>query len=180
MTVKAATRKSAWIETVICSILFFTVRAIPYAQENPLEEFPGLRERAVVMHIVSRIVEENQEVVWDSENTRVTMPGRPVGIRLLGSDLGVSVQFTPFLRQGGRHILVAQGQIWINIPNEGISYYTIMQTIPLEFREQIYFFPLGSVRSQDEAHIEIQLVLEPYSEERSENARRNRERASPP
>jgi hypothetical protein len=150
-------------------------------------ELPGIRERAMVMHIVSRIVEENQNVVWDSENMRVTIPGRPVGLKLLGEDLVVAVQFTPFLRPNGQLTLVAQGQIWKNVPNEGISYHTTMQTIPLEFREQVYFFPLGSVREQHEAHIEIQLVLEPYTREGSpreggppENTRRNRGNASPP
>ena len=179
MTVKPILKKSTLIETVLCSILFFTVKVMPYAQETPFEDLPGVRERAVVMHTISRIVEENQEVVWNSENTRVTIPGRPVGLKLLGSDLVVAVQFTPFLRPGGRHILVAQGQIWINIPDEGVSYHTTMQTIPLEFQEQVYFFPLGSMKTQDEARIEIQLVLEPYTEEISQ-LRRQRTRESPP
>jgi len=144
------------------AVLFFTINIL-FAQETSLEEIPELRERAVIMRIVSRIVEENQQVVWDSENTRVTLPGRPVGLKLVGSDLVVAVQFTPFLRSNGRHILVAQGQIWMNIPDEGISYRTTMQTIPLEWRELVYFFPLGSVRAEDEARIEIQLALEPYS-----------------
>jgi hypothetical protein len=39
-----------------------------------------------------------------------------------------------------------------------------MQTIPLEFGEQVYFFPLGPMQSQEEAYIEIQLLLEPYAE----------------
>ena len=177
MTVSACKTHKAWALSII---LFIAVKGIPSAQETSLEELPGLRDRAVVMHIISRIVEQNQEVVWDSENTRITIPGRPVGLKLLGSDLVVAVQFTPFLRGNGRHILVAQGQIWINVPNEGISYHTTMQTIPLEFREQVYFFPLGSVRSEDEARIEIQLVLEPYSEEANLNGRRNRERTSSP
>jgi len=146
------------------ALLFLAAGTILSAQEPSLLELPGLRERAVVMHIISRIVEQNQEVVWDSENTRVTIPGRPVGLKLVGSNLVVAVQFTPFMRPGGRNILVAQGQIWINVPDEGISYHTTMQTIPLEFSEQIYFFPLGSVDTRDaDAYIEIQLVLEPYS-----------------
>jgi hypothetical protein len=134
------------------------------AQETSLEQLPGLRERALIMRVVSRIVEQNQQVVWNSENTSITMPGRPVGLKLVGSDLVVAVQFTPFLSPGGgRHTLVAQGQIWINVPGEGMSFQATMQTIPLEFGELVYFFPLGSVRSQDEAQIEIQLVLEPYA-----------------
>jgi hypothetical protein len=162
---------------------FFSILAaqeLPPAPPAPLEELPGLRERAVVMRIISRIVEQNQQVVWDSEDVRVTLPGRPVGLKLLGSDLVVVVQFTPFLQPSGRHILVAQGQIWINVPNEGIRYQTTMQTIPLEFREQAYFFPLGSIKDPDEARIEIQLELEPYSGAPENVRRSNRGRAAPP
>jgi hypothetical protein len=150
---------------ILSGLLLSAIFGALHAQEKTLEELPGLRERAVVMNIVSRIIDQGEQVVWDSENKKITMPGRPVGIKLVGADLIVAVQFTPFLRSNGHHTLVAQGQIWINIPNEGISYHTTMQTIPLAFGEQVYFFPLGSTESkqEEEAYIEIQLVLEPYA-----------------
>jgi hypothetical protein len=113
------------------------------------------------------VVEQDQEEVWNSVvNSKVTIPGRPVGIKLIGENIVVMVQFTPYLGLGdkGHNILVAQGQIWVNIPNEGIRYQTTMQTIPLEYGEQIYFFPLGKVTADNEARIEIQLELRPYSE----------------
>jgi len=144
-------------------VLFFAVRITPAAQEISLEEIPGLRERALVMHIVSRIIEQDQQVVWNAENTRVTIPGRPVGLKLVGSNLVVVVHFTPFLRANNQNVLVAQAQIWINVPNEGLRYHTTMQTIPLKLSEQIYFFPLGSIDTKDEAQIEIQVLLEPYT-----------------
>ena len=159
-------------------ILILTAGDGLYSQS--LEELPGLRESAVVMRIISRIVEEDQQVVWDSENIQITISGRPVGLRLVGTNLVVAVQFTPFFRQDGRHTLVAQGQIWINIPDEGISYYTTIQTIPLEFQEQVFFFPLGSRGAENEPHIEIQLVLEPYSEETALMLDRSRENTVSP
>ena len=146
------------------AVFFFTISTILGAQESSLEELPGLRERAVLVRISSRIVEQNQQVIWHSENSRVTLPGRPVGLKLVGTNLIVAVQFTPFVRPNTQPVLVAQGQIWINIPNEGIRYHTTIQTIPMEFNEQVLFFPLGSMEVGDEALIEIQLVLEPYSE----------------
>ena len=167
-------------------ILFFgalkTIGAQDASQEpSSLEELPGIRERAVMMRIVSRIVEQNQQVVWNAENSRATIPGRPVGLKLVGSNLVVAVQFTPFLRPQGRHVLVAQAQVWVDVPNQGIRYYTTMQTIPLQFNEQVYFFPLGSMDTQDDAQIEIQLVMEPYSGRRhSSNTPRNEGESSPP
>jgi hypothetical protein len=148
-------------------------------RESALEAVPGLRERAVVVTMVSRIVEQNEEVVWNSETSSVTIPGRPVGLKLVGSNLVAAVQFTPFLRPNGKHLLVTLGQIWINVPNEGISFHTTMQTIPLEFSEQVYFFPLGSMKDQDTPSIEIQLVLEPYFNDEG-SAGRDRRRVTSP
>jgi hypothetical protein len=145
--------------------IFVLTAGALYAQEPSLEELlPGLKEQAMVMDIVARVVERNQQVVWNSTNSKVTIPGRPVGLKLVGANIVVAVQFIPYLRRNGHNILVAQGQIWLNIPNEGIRYHTTMQTIPLEFEEEIFFFPLGSVDDQDDARIEVKLVLHPYTE----------------
>jgi hypothetical protein len=151
--------------TLFGSLLVLTAGTV-YPQEPSLEDLlPGLREQAMVMDIVARVVERNQQVVWDSANSRVTIPGRPVGLKLVGANIVVAVQFIPYLRRNGQNVLVAQGQIWINVPEEGMRYHTTMQTIPLEFGEEIFFFPLGSVNSQDDAWIEVKLVLHPYAEE---------------
>jgi hypothetical protein len=149
--------------TVFGSLLFLS--ASVGAQEFSLENlFPRLKEQAIVLDIIARVVERNQEEVWNSADSKVTIPGRPVGLKLVGANIVVIVQFTPYLRRNGPNMLVAQGQIWVNVPDEGIRYQTTLQTIPLEFGEQIYFFPLGSVPSGDEARIEIQLELHPYTE----------------
>jgi hypothetical protein len=158
--------KQRWLSntvTVFGSLFFFTAHIS--AQEFSLEELlPRLKEQAVVLDITARVIEQDQEEVWNSADSRVTIPGRPVGLKLVGANIVVAAQFTPYLRRNGRNVLVAQGQIWVNIPDEGIRYQTTLQTIPLEFGEQIYFFPLGSVSSRDEAWIEIQLELHPYTE----------------
>jgi hypothetical protein len=135
------------------------------AQEPPDGMVSGLRDRAVVLNIVARIVEQDQEEIWNSNNSKVTIMGRPVNMKLIGENVVVNVQFTPYQQENGRGLLVAQGQIWINVPNEGVRYQTTLQSIPMEFGEQIYFFPLGKVNSEDEASIEIRLELRPYLED---------------
>jgi hypothetical protein len=149
--------------SIFGSLLFLAANAAVIAQEPGLEELlPGLKDRAVVLDIVARVVEQNRQEVWNSVNSKVTIPGRPVGLKLVGANVVVAVQFTPYFRRNGRIMLVAQGQIWVDVPNEGIRYQTTMQTIPLELGERIYFFPLGSADSPDEARIEIMLELRPY------------------
>ena len=174
------------MKTIACNagitlVLFFAAGTALIAQDHhsPFDQIPGIRERAVILHVVSRIIEQNKEVSWNSENTSITMPGRPVGLQLVGSDVVVAVQFTPFLRPNGQHTLVAHGQIWVNIPGEGISFQTTMQTIPLEFGELIYFFPLGSIESNNDAQIEIQLLLEPLADGSDAWRRQNQQENTP-
>ncbi|MDR1058723.1 MAG: hypothetical protein LBL43_04165 [Treponema sp.] len=145
--------------------LMLTLPAGLPAQEKPLEELlPAFRDKAVVFDIVARLVEQDRRVVWNSSDSRVTIPGRPVELQVVGDNIAVSVQFTPHFRKNRRHFLVAQGQIWIDIPGRGIRYQSTMQTIPFTFGEEIYFFPLGSPDSREEPRIEIQLTLRPYQE----------------
>ncbi|MDR0376857.1 MAG: hypothetical protein LBH70_03600 [Spirochaetaceae bacterium] len=145
------------------SALFAAASGVVIAQELSLEELvPALKDQAVKMAIIARVVEQDQEEVWNSARSKVTIPGRPVGMKLVGNNIVVAVQFTPYRQRNGRNILVAQGQIWIDIPNQGIHYQTTMETIPLEYGEQIYFFPLGSGKNPDEPRIEIQVEINPY------------------
>jgi hypothetical protein len=99
-----------------------------------------------------------------------------VGLKLVGANIVIAVQFTPYLNPNGNNVLVAQGQIWVNVPNKGIHYQTTMQTMPLEFGEQIYFFPLGGFDSQGESRIEIQLELHPYNADTHGSGHTNGER----
>jgi len=126
---------------------------------------PRFRGRAVVMDIDARIL-ENGEVTWNETHQKTTIPGRPVEIKLIGENLVVVVRFT-FIRNndGGQKLLVAQGQIWMADPSQGIRYQASVQTIPLEFEETIYYFPLGSQKPEDNTpSIEVMLTLRPYEE----------------
>jgi hypothetical protein len=132
---------------------------------NPLQELiPRLRDRAMILDISARIIEQNKTVVWNESHRVTTIPGRSVGIKLVGSNLVVVAQFTPYIRRGVQKFLVAQGQIWVDVPNQGMHYSTSIREIPLEYGEEVYFFPLGP-QKEDASCIEIMLTLYPYEEE---------------
>jgi hypothetical protein len=125
---------------------------------------PRFRGRAVVMDIDARIL-ENRVVIWNETHQKATIPGRPVEIKLVGENLVVVVRFT-FIQNnsGGQKLLVAQGQIWV-AGQGGISYQASVQTIPLEFDETIYYFPLGSLKPENSgSSIEVMLTLHPYQD----------------
>jgi hypothetical protein len=146
------------------SVLFiFTAGVCIEAQPHPTNTgmMPGLRRQSLVLDINARVLEK-EEVIWDESHQKITIPGSPVVIRLVGSNIVVVVQFTPFISRHG-NVMAAQGQIWINDSERGISYYTSIQTIPMEFNEPIYFFPLGT-SPQLNSSIEIRLTVNPYRE----------------
>jgi len=138
----------------------------PVSNDAPPQQgfIPRFRGRALVLDIDARLVERDKTVIWNESHQKTTLPGRPVGIKMVGTNLVVVAQFTPYVRRGVQKFLVAQGQIWMEVPGQGIRYHTSMQTIPLEFGEPIYFFPLGQQDAGDAARIEVMLTLYPYEE----------------
>jgi len=146
----------------LAGIILFSSSIILNAQEQqPSRSGPnqGFRRQSLVIDINARVFTDEQEVIWHADERRMAIPGSPVSFRLVGSNVVVAVQFTPFIRRQG-NILVAQGQIWVENPGRGVSYYTLVQTIPMDFNEPLYFFPLGASNSS----IEIVLTVNPYSD----------------
>jgi hypothetical protein len=139
-------------------LLFFCINTGIHAQESD-----DTSHRAVVLDISARVIEQNMQEIWNETHQRITIPGRPVEIKMVGANIIVVAQFVPYLQRKGRNILVAQGQIWIDVPNQGIRYQTSMQSIPLAFNEPVYFFPLGSGKQANDAQIEIVLTMRPYT-----------------
>jgi hypothetical protein len=153
-------------------MLFFCLKISVNAHDMPPPPPPPhpkahvsvpMRDRAIVLHMVTRVLEKGDAEAWNSDTYKITIPGRPVGLKIVGENIAVSVQFTPYPRRNGQGVLVAQGQIFTEMPDGNVNYRTVLQTVPLEYGEQVFFFPLGSGESDDEAHIEIQIEMNRYN-----------------
>ncbi|MDR2842814.1 MAG: hypothetical protein LBV52_06400 [Spirochaetaceae bacterium] len=138
----------------------------PQTQAEKLKQQKKIEDEAIVVHLTTRVLETDKTEVWHQESDKITLPGRPVGLKVVGDNVVVAVQFTVYPRKDGKGTLLAQGQIWVDVPGEGIKYRTTMQTVPLEFGEQLFFFPLGD--DETGAHIEIQVVVSKYSGDKPE------------
>jgi hypothetical protein len=146
---------------MVRSVLFFTAGAALWAQSFE-DVLPSFQDRALVLDITARVLEKKSQEVWNASSSKVTIPGRSVGVKLLGANVIVAIQFTPYLTREGNTVLVAQGQIWINIPDQGVQYQTTLQTIPVRFGEQVCFLPLGAPPSNEDAYIELVVNVSPY------------------
>ena len=126
--------------------------------------FPRVAGQAVMLDINARIMERDRVVSWNESRQKITVPGHPVEVKLVGANVVVAVQFTPYVRRGGTHkFLVAQGRVWMETPGRGVRYHASMQTMPVRFGEPVYFFPLGPVRD-DSPSIEVVLTIHPYEQ----------------
>ena len=145
----------------LIGVIFIFAGGLLNAQERQVSQdraIPELRRRSLVINIDAR-VSENGQTIWSETSRKITMQGTPIGMRLEGSNLMVTVQFTPYIRRNG-NILVAQVQLGITDPEQGFSYHTSIQTIPFAFDDPIYFFPLGQAAGP--SSIEIMLTVNPY------------------
>ncbi len=152
--------------TLGAAMLLFAAAAAA-GQQNSSDVIAAMKDRAVVLEMTARVVERDVAETWNSATSKVTIPGRPVTLKLVGPTLVVAVQFTPYQKEDGKNLLVAQGQVWVSTKDNGLLYYTSMQTLPVEFGERLYFFPLGQKKDDQGARIEVQLVMKPYSESQS-------------
>jgi len=128
--------------------------------------FPRFAGQAVLLCMSARVMERDRVESWTESRSQITILGHPVELKLIGANIVVIITFTPYMRHGESRekFLVAQGQIWTNTPGQGMRYHASIQTIPMEFGETIFFFPLGPVR-EDAASIEVMLTMYPYEEE---------------
>jgi hypothetical protein len=108
------------------------------------------------------VLGEDKSVDWTNQGTKVTLPGRPVSLKLSGSNVVMALQFTPYFKAGGGGYLVAQGQIWTDEGERGVRYNSTMQSIPIQLGESVVFYPMGQGGGAEDGSIEILLELLPY------------------
>jgi hypothetical protein len=97
---------------------------------------------------------------WEAGSVKYTVPGTPVPFKLVGSNVAIIVQITPFEEDGGKGVtLIAQGQVWVKQPEGGLSYHTTIESLSVEFGETVLFFPLGlGVDGKSSMRLEISVL----------------------
>lgn len=123
------------------------------------------------VHITARIIDENDnELVWSLDVTRVTISGRSVSVRMEGNNITIVADFTPYWTDENELLLVAQGQTWVGAGDaDDGEYRTSFTTLPIQLGEPIVFFPLGidqipvETEEYGRLNIELEINVERYS-----------------
>ncbi len=103
-----------------------------------------LLSNALQINISARVLPSDEKPVWNVESSKLTIPGRSVKIRLDGDNVRIYLICTPYVRDNGTVLLLAQGQVWLSEPpDKEVKYFSTFYSIPVSFGEKVLFFPLG-------------------------------------
>lgn len=149
----------------LCAALFFGGFGGPrLAAQTQTPDIPeALKGKALTVSINAYVLQNGSTVAWQQQGLRYTVPGTPVAFRLMGSNVVIAIQVTPYENEKGGAILVTQGQVWIKGEGGEISYRTTLESVLVRYGEKVLFFPLG--RSPDgHAPICVELSVDHYNE----------------
>ena len=142
------------------------------AATDPKEALQELLSKALSVTISARVLPSDtlaDAPIWNAESTKLTIPGRSIRVRLDGDNARIYLICTPYLRDDGEVLLVAQGQVWLTQPTDReVKYSSTFYSIPLSFGEKVLFFPLGlshaEAQQKDFYNIELEIKIVPYEE----------------
>lgn len=151
----------------LCAALFFGgfggARLAAQSQPQTLDVPEALKGKALTVSINAYVLQNGTTVAWQQQGLRYTVPGTPVAFRLVGSNVVIAIQVTPYENEKGGAILVTQGQVWVKGEGGEISYRTTLESVLVRYGEKVLFFPLG--RSPDgRAPICIELSVDHYND----------------
>ncbi len=121
-----------------------------------------LIDQALQLNITAKVLPPDQSKAWNSESSKITIPGRSVAVRLVGNNIRVEAVFTPYHEEDGNLILVAQGQVWLSdTSDKATRYVTTFKSLPVSLGEKVLFFPLG-LSKEDSQTFTLQLEVEVF------------------
>jgi len=119
----------------------------------------ALKDKALVVSINAIVPAALAEPAWHEQSVKYTVPGTPVPFKLVGSNVAIIVQITPFEQEGGKGVtLIAQGQVWVRPAGGRLSYHTTIESLSVEYGETVLFFPLG-LGPEGKAPIRLEITI---------------------
>ncbi len=120
-----------------------------------------LKNNALNIDIITRIVDEQGISIWEAEMSRITISGKSVKVKLQGVNILVITDITPYIRNDSTILLVSQGEIWIgSADSEEMNHYSTIKSLPVTMGESVLFFPLGVIQSMDRKIYNIELEIQ--------------------
>jgi len=135
--------------------------------QDPREALQSLLTKALRITISARVLPADEKPIWNAESTKLTLPGRPIRVRLDGDNVRIHLVCTPYVQEDGEVLLLAQGEVWFSTPaDREMKYSSAFYSIPVSFGEKVLFFPLGfseaETQQKDFLKMELEIKIVPY------------------
>lgn len=142
------------------------IAVLPVFSDETIEEtLSRILDDAVTISVHSRLVVEEEENAWESNLTKVTIPGRTITLLFETATEKLSIELTPFKVDEISYMLTAISNFW-HEGDQGVQFRSSFKSIKLEKDELILFYPLG-LKTQEaltggSLHMELGIKIIPY------------------
>lgn len=134
------------------------------AEPGSIEAIPlSIRGEALAVSVRAMVSHPDTKEPWQASERKYTVPGTPVSIKMMGSDVAVAISMTPYRTKDGKLFMIAQGQVWFRDADGTVRYRSTVDTVGVNFGEKLLFYPFG-VYANGEAPLRIELVVDPYDD----------------
>lgn len=142
-------------------------------EQEPQEALQSLLTKALRITVSARVLPGDEKPIWNAESSRLTLPGRPIKVRIDGENVRIYLVCTPYIQESGEVLLLAQGQVWFSTPpDKEVKYSSAFYSIPVSFGEKVFFFPLGfseqEARQKGFFNVELEINIVPYGDARQQ------------
>ncbi|MBN2051032.1 MAG: hypothetical protein JW760_11340 [Spirochaetales bacterium] len=145
------------ISRLLPPMLLLTFLAFPLQADTPLDDF---RDKSLELTVITRVLEDEESVVWHVESNEVTISGETVTVKLNGESVKILAEITPYILDDGSILLIARGDVLLVQDGEEYQYKTTLKSLPVSLGEKAFFFPLGVAFDSEENIYTIQLEIQ--------------------
>ena len=127
-----------------------------------------LEDKALSVHMSARLIDQDEESVWDATSKSITIAGRAIKVWFVGKSFFINAYITPFGNIEDKLLLVAYGELWMSGRNGvGLKYESFLKSLPVDPGERAIFFPLGvAVDAQENIYtIELEIQILPFRDD---------------
>jgi len=157
------------ITVLACLVNIFSLNL--FSDEINEETLARILKDAVTISVHSKIVIHEKENNWESDLSKVTIPGRTVTLLFETETEKLSIELTPFKYDDTTYMLTAMSNFW-HEGEEGVQYRSSFKSINLQLDELILFYPLGlktqEALSGGSIHMELGITIIPYEKDSEE------------
>lgn len=86
---------------------------------------------------------KSAEVNWGEPLAKSLPFAAPLDVRLVGKNVVALIQIVPIALRAEILDLIVQGQVWVKMPDDSLSYKTTLQSLSLPLGSRLFFYPLG-------------------------------------